>query len=470
MVFEQTTRLIEAGTAYEKADAASWARARLRRVLSPVAMIAIGALLSTKIPASSLMIWLGCYCATVALDLIVSEGFVRQAQRRGDPARAQWFIIAGQLLVNSTVASVGIWGWTPFDYETNLLILFILHYAFLTHVSGEAVATSHLVIVASPFAIVLLLAPWLGEARAAPEMTLVAAMVLGFGIAQAKKLERSAGQIDALSRSEDGLRKQLASFQQTFDQTRSAGEQMKASHRSILEGVEEEIREPLLDLMKLAGSLPLGEPQDDERAKQVARQINASCVRLQGFSQDIADLNRIETGQLGVRSKRIDLVDVLRVTGQECAALLAGSQLTLETIIDPDLPFVMADDRLILRVLINLITNAARETVSNGRVTISALRLPDGGLGLRVSSSGILLSETDLDEAFEALLAGKADPRLGINRSNRLSLLIVKMLSERLGGSLSIRSRFGSGIQATVHFPPELLFPKDGLVRIGEAA
>src|SRR5262249_28478490 len=126
-------------------------------------------------------------------------------------------------------------------------------------------------------------------------------------------------------------------------------------------------------------------------------------------------------------------------------------------------------ERLVQRMVMNLVANAVRETPPGGRITITAQRLPDGGLGLRVSSSGAGLSEADLERVYASLLSRRPEP-LSAETQASMSIRIAKALAERHGGTLSIRTRLGAGMQATLNFPPERVISARPLMYLTDAA
>ena len=118
------------------------------------------------------------------------------------------------------------------------------------------------------------------------------------------------------------------------------------------------------------------------------RIIEEQADHMHGLVTDLLDLARIETGTLTVNPEPVEvgvLIDRARNT------FVSGggrNNLAIET--EPDLPLVMADRRLIVQVLCNLLSNASKHSPATSTIRLTAVRegfqvavsVADAGRGL----------------------------------------------------------------------------------------
>jgi len=146
---------------------------------------------------------------------------------------------------------------------------------------------------------------------------------------------------------------------------------------------------------------------------------------------------------------------------------LAG---TLASDIEPGLPFVLLDERLLRQVLINLLSNAVKFTPEAGTVRLQArlIRSPKAAstqatLELCVIDSGIGIDPEDQDKIFQPFVQIES----GLNRQfsgSGLGLSIVKRILLAHGGDIEDQSSLGQGAHFHVHLPVTLVAetPTDG--------
>jgi signal transduction histidine kinase len=405
------------------------------------------------------------------LDIFVSETFVRKALEAGRERQAGWADAATQTLLGLCMASFGIWAWAPDNDQTNLLVFATLCLLVVNRLLPRPESPAASALAPLPIFAMLVLAPWIGGSKIAAELTILTLALLAFVIGCRLRGKQNERTIAALSEQKRVAEEKLLAAQAALARLKSEADEAQLKRRRLLGGLDADAR------VELAAMLDLTEALKDElatggsaaRAAQYAAEIHAHCLDLHDFSEDIADLGRIESGALKMSPTNIDLQKLLSAVAQECTARRGDLQIALDVITFPGLPGLLGDDRLVRRMVMRLLANAVRETLPGGRVTITALRLPDGGLGLRVSSSGTGLSEDDLERVYDALIAGEPG-RLTAEGQGGLGVVVVKALIERHGGSLSIRTRLGAGTQATLNFPPERLISGRPLVRLIDAA
>ena len=230
----------------------------------------------------------------------------------------------------------------------------------------------------------------------------------------------------------------------------------------FLATMSHELRSPLNAILGFAEILSmemfgaLGSP----RYLGYAKDIHDSGRLLLSVIDDILDLSKIEAGKLELHEESVSVeqavASALRLV--QTRALAHGLGLDVE--LEPGLPPLWADGRLIIQMAVNLLSNAIKFTPRGGAVVVAA-GLEEGGAGglfLRVTDSGIGIAAEDLPKVLAPF--EQVDNHLTRTQSGTgLGLPLVKSLVELHQGRFEIASEPGVGTTVTLIFPAERLRP-----------
>ena len=224
---------------------------------------------------------------------------------------------------------------------------------------------------------------------------------------------------------------------------RIAAEVAGQSKSRFLANMSHEIRTPMngvigvAELLSETGLTPL--------QTTYVETILESGNALLGIINDILDLAKLQSGKANLDEEPFSPKDciesVLRILGP--AAVKKGLALRLQSPA-PD-GFVLGDDGKVRQILLNLIGNAVKFT-REGAVSVT-LRLPTAAtemLEIEVADTGIGIAQDRIDTVFESF--SQADN--GISRQfggTGLGLTICRVLAERMGGDIAVRSKTGKG-------------------------
>jgi CheY-like chemotaxis protein len=150
---------------------------------------------------------------------------------------------------------------------------------------------------------------------------------------------------------------------------------------------------------------------------------------------DLLDVTRISSGNLELHLECVDLAVIIERAAAEVLAALEARGHTL--VLDPPAePIAIdADVTQMVRVLANLLANAARYTPSCGTITV-AWRREYGHAFVRVVDTGIGISRARLDTLFD-MVVPEHD---GTGRTLGLGLALCKNLIELHRGTISATS------------------------------
>lgn len=115
---------------------------------------------------------------------------------------------------------------------------------------------------------------------------------------------------------------------------------------------------------------------------------------------------------------------------------------------------MLAVERIIRQVLINLVGNAIKFTPAGGCVTIAGDMTAGGGYALTVQDSGIGMTEEDIYKALTPF--GQVENKMtATHNGTGLGLPLVKAMLQVHGGTLDITSAQGHGTCLTLNFPAD---------------
>lgn len=229
----------------------------------------------------------------------------------------------------------------------------------------------------------------------------------------------------------------FADQQLALDQLRAL-DQAKSDFVST---VSHELRTPLTVIQGSADTLARRWDQlSPELARQLLERLRANARSLDDVLGSLLDLARLEGGQLETRFDHFDLAAVVGRVHDRLTPLLAAHD--VRVMLDRAL-HVLGDERLIERVVENLVSNAARHTPPGTGIEIDALATPSR-ITLRVRDQGPGMEPSDLDRLGERFFRG-GDPLRRPSRGVGLGLALSIEILRLHGTELEVTSSPGAG-------------------------
>ncbi|MBV8793187.1 MAG: PAS domain-containing sensor histidine kinase [Pseudolabrys sp.] len=240
--------------------------------------------------------------------------------------------------------------------------------------------------------------------------------------------------------------------EQALEDARAESERANAGKGRFLATMSHELRTPLNAIIGFSDMLTNEQIElDDSRRKEYARLINDAGRHLLSVVNGILDMSKMEAGSFEITLEPIAPKAVI-VSCCDLLALKANQNgIELRTLLETQLPEIVADRRALSQILLNLVSNALKFTDRGGSVSVSAER--DGNaLVIAVEDTGVGIGEEDLPRIGEAFFQARSsyDRR---HDGTGLGLSIVKGLVRLHGGELKITSRLGEGTRVTVRLP-----------------
>jgi two-component system, cell cycle sensor histidine kinase PleC len=280
----------------------------------------------------------------------------------------------------------------------------------------------------------------------------------GFMIQMSRNVFLTARDMLLLREDRNDLIEQLTAAKIESDKARQKAETASHAKSEFLANMSHELRTPLnailgfSEIMKGEVFGPLGSPQYTD----YSRHINDSGQHLLGLINDVLDLAKIEAGRYVVRAVEIDVRQAIDTAMKMFTVQASEGNVTLKVEVEQGLPLLLADERAMQQVLLNLISNAVKFTPAGGTVTAFARRSQSGGMELGASDTGCGIDPSDINTVFEAFGQGQHDVAVR-DKGTGLGLPIVRGLVEAHGGKVKLDSTLGKGTTFTCSFPRERL-------------
>jgi signal transduction histidine kinase len=260
---------------------------------------------------------------------------------------------------------------------------------------------------------------------------------------------RSLDQVGALTASFNLLVTRFSAAERSYRADLRQAAEGARERSAFLAGLSHELRTPLNAILGFTHVLEteVDGPLDDE-AKESLGVIKTSGEHLKTLIDDVLDLSALETGQLRLSRRSLDVRELAEEVVREARATVRDKPVGLAVTGQSQL-FANADARRIRQVLTNLISNAIKAT-AQGWVTV---HIEDRSpmVALVVEDTGAGISPEERDAIFEAYRqSGDARSRRG---GTGLGLSIAQRLVGMHGGKIEVESQLGRGSRFTVLLP-----------------
>lgn len=217
------------------------------------------------------------------------------------------------------------------------------------------------------------------------------------------------------------------------------------ARRAFVANVSHELRTPVAIIQgnlerMLNTSETNGLPADDRRTLDT---LHGETLTLSRLIDDLFTMARIEETTLPLEASTMHVNQVTEqvVDGMRNVAW-EQRKVTIESLVSPALPPVVADRTRLRQILGNLLYNALRHTPEGGLIVVSAERSGDM-LAVSVSDTGVGIDPDEVNRVFDRFYQVERSGRS--TEGSGLGLSIAKQLVEAQGGTITVESVAGQG-------------------------
>ncbi|MCF2489067.1 ATP-binding protein [Dyadobacter sp. CY347] len=230
-------------------------------------------------------------------------------------------------------------------------------------------------------------------------------------------------------------------------------QQMDAAKSRFFINLTHEFKTPLSLIINPAREL-LNNP-DTPIIKQYAGYILQNSNRLLQLINQLLDLGRLESGQVELESKPIDIVEMLGIQVAQFDSLATNQNIRLDFFTEITSLIIDEDADKLEKILQNLISNAIKFSHKDSQVKIFFKLLADEQYEIRVEDQGIGIPEEKLPFIFDRFYqVDSSDTRT--REGAGIGLALVKELVTLLGGSIAVESSEANSSVFSVRLPYHL--------------
>ncbi|MEA2008729.1 MAG: HAMP domain-containing sensor histidine kinase, partial [Chloroflexota bacterium] len=228
--------------------------------------------------------------------------------------------------------------------------------------------------------------------------------------------------------------------------------QANKSKSEFVSLVAHELKQPMTAIRGYADMLHKGTagPTTDTQ-EQFVNAIRISAERMQLLVSDLQDVSRMETGQLNLEMRIVDLKSILDIALREIHGQLESKSQTVTANIPENLPKIKADPARLMQIITNLLSNAHKYTLKKGHIRVRVSQ-QSGYLHCAVADDGIGMLAKEQAKLFTKFFRAEA-PGMESVPGTGLGLCIVKSLVELQGGEIKVQSEIGRGSTFTFTIP-----------------
>lgn len=268
---------------------------------------------------------------------------------------------------------------------------------------------------------------------------------------------RTIDQVGQLTASFNLLVERFEAAERAYRQDLAGALAYDRDRSAFLSALSHELRTPLNAILGFTDVLlsEVDGPLSDE-ARENLTVVRQSGQHLRSLIDDILDLSALESGELRLRRKDVDVFAIADDVVKELRVTAEAKQLSMA--LSGSTAMAFADPRRVRQILSNVVGNAIKFT-STGSVNVSVVRSgPLVRASVQDTGPGIAIDEQE--SIFEEY---RQSGDLSVQRAGTgLGLAITRRLVEMHGGEIQLESSLGVGSLFTITLPVD---PPPGVTR-----
>ena len=222
-----------------------------------------------------------------------------------------------------------------------------------------------------------------------------------------------------------------------------------------------ELRSPLASMRGLARVLSgvTGELSSGEQRQALAF-LEKESDRLSKLVSETLDVGSLERSEVGLHVRPVRVEETIERVAALFSQQAAGRGLSLRRHVTGHLPPLLADPDRLAQILTALVENAVKHTPSGGKIIIRA-GVRNGDAEIRVKDTGPGIPPEALSLIFEKFGQALPEAEFALGEQGLgLGLYVARLLAQKLGGDLIVRSKLGEGSTFIVTLPLAQLAPE----------
>jgi signal transduction histidine kinase len=261
---------------------------------------------------------------------------------------------------------------------------------------------------------------------------------------------RAVDQVGLLAASFNVLVDRFAAAEEAYRQDLTGAQNYDRERSAFLAALSHELRTPLNAILGFTDVLleKVDGPLTDDAIENLSV-VRSSGQHLRALIDDILDLSALESGELRLSSRPVDVFPIAQEVVREAGLAASKKGLSLELVGKPATAF--ADPRRVRQIIGNVVGNAIKFT-SVGGITVR-VDPRDGGVSVAIADTGPGIASKDHEAIFREFFQSGDARRQRVGTG--LGLAITRRLVQMHRGFIDLRSQLGRGSLFTIVLPSQ---------------
>lgn len=234
------------------------------------------------------------------------------------------------------------------------------------------------------------------------------------------------------------------------------GEHLQESdtlQRNFIADVSHELKTPLTSVRGFIEVLQEGAYKDPKTCLRSLKSVDEEVVRLSHLVNDLLELSKMETADLKLDKKEVDLKKLAQKVIEQFEVISKKTQVGLSLKVEKPV-MVSADEQRIKQAMVNLLTNAFSYTTKGGSINLEISQTRDSARVI-VRDTGEGIPPDVLPFIFDRFYRAD-EARSRSTGGTGLGLTITKKIIEAHGGTITVESKEKEGTTFVFSLPRTL--------------
>ncbi len=215
----------------------------------------------------------------------------------------------------------------------------------------------------------------------------------------------------------------------------------------ILDSITHELRTPLTSIKGAASALLSNDAVNPEQRRELLTIVDEEADRLNQLVAEAVEMAQLEAQQVHMNFQPASLPALIESAKEACASVVASHPVYLSL---PGAPRVLADSEMVVKVLCNLLENAAKYSQPESPIYISVDE-KDGMAWTSIADRGIGIDPMEQSLIFDRLY--RSQHRSKTVPGTGMGLAITRAIVEAHRGTLTVTSQVDHGSVFTFSLP-----------------
>ena len=239
-------------------------------------------------------------------------------------------------------------------------------------------------------------------------------------------------------------------------------EELNTHKEGILAILSHDLRSPLTGIIQGAEYLKTNfDKVKPALAKELLEELHKSTINELNMLDYLVEWARIKYAAEAFTPTKIELTRYVQRVFETLKETASVKTINLHHEIEENTT-VFADEKMLLSIIQNIVSNAIKHTNDGGHVTVTA-KESDDKMIIEIKDTGIGMSKEIQDKLFAPQVSSLSKARED-NKGAGIGLLLVKGFLERNGGEIWVESQVGQGSSFYFTLPINKPVDKKGTV------